>query len=557
MKEILTNKKVKAKQLLLLAVLLLGYSISQKYYFRIDLTKDSRYSLSENTLKLLKSLKDKYTAEMFLSGDLPYGFHKLKKATEEIITEFERNSNTEIYYLQMNPNLQEKGVVEQLIKRGLQYTNINIRGKKGKITQQLLFPSLILHNGKKEITIDLLENNPKLSGQENLNNSIANLEYKLSNALRVLTREYKPKVAFLQGQDELDKTQTLDFARTLSENYDILQIKATQIDSTLSTLIIANPRKDFDEKDKFLIDQYIMKGGKTLWLIDEVEVSKDSLRQHQSAMAYYKPLNLEDQLFSYGVRINPDLVMDINSDLIKVNTALKGNPPKFNPMPWAYEPLLETNPENPITKNIAPVRAIFANSIDPLNVEEIQTTILLRTSQSSKLRKVPTVITMTEIQNMQEPSFYNKANIPIAVLQEGVFPSVFAGRLLFNNKKDFKQKSIPNKMIIISDGDIIKNEIKGKGNNMQFLPLGYNPDYKYTHGNKTFLINSIDYLCDNDGWTELRNKKYIPTLLSKSKIRNERNFWQWLNLVAPVLLLLISGFIYSIYRNKKYKKNRR
>lgn len=542
------------KSLLFFAGIILFYWLSQQYYFRVDLTQEQRYSLNKNTKTLLNKLKHKYTAEVYLAGDLPYGFHKLQKATKEIINELDRNTNTEIHYLQIQPDLQQKELVEKLINRGLQYTNVNIKDKKGKITQQLLFPSLILHNGKKEIAVSLLENNPKLSGQENLNNSIATLEYKLTNALRMLERKNKPTVAFLQGQGELDKTATLDFARTLSENYNISEIKATELDSTLNALIIARPRKDFTESDKFFIDQYIMHGGKTLWLIDEVEVSKDSLRLHQSTMAYYNPLNIEDQLFSYGVRINPDLLLDINADLIKVNTALKGNPPKFTPLPWAYEPLLETNPTNPITKDIPPVRAIFANSIDPLTVQGIKTAILLRTSQASRLKKVPRIIEMKEIQDMQNPNFYNKTNIPVAVLQEGVFPSVFSGRLAYNRKKNFRDKSIANKMIIVADGDLIRNETKGSGNNMQFLPLGYNADYKYTHGNKAFLINAIDYLCDEEGWMELRNKKYIPALLDKTEVRNHRDFWQWLNLLTPLLLLLLAGMGYKIYRIRKYKK---
>lgn len=542
------------KSILLLLVVILVYWLLQQFYFRIDLTTDQRYSLSTNTKKLLKNLQHTYTIEMYLSGDLPYSFYKLQKATEDIIYEINQNAKQEIAYEQIAPNLQQEEQVNKLIERGLQYTNINIKDKNGKITQQLLFPSLILHNGKQEVAVSLLENNPNHSGQENLNNSIASLEYKLTNALRMLETTQKPTIAFLQGHEELSKIATLDFAKSLSENYNITETYANRIDSGINVLIVAQPRKNFSEDDKFAIDQYIMNGGKTLWLVDEVEVSKDSLRTAPSTMAYYKPLNIEDQLFTYGVRINPDLVLDINADLIKVNTALKGNPPKFSPMPWAYEPLLETNPTHPISKNIPFVRGVFTNSIDLLNAKNVKSTILLRTSQSSKLRKVPRIISMQEIRAMQDPNFYTTSNITVAVLQEGEFSSVFQGRMKYSHRQNFKAHSLPNKMIIISDGDIIRNETKGYGVNMQFLPLGYNVDYHYTHGNKSFLINAIDYLCDDENWMELRNKKYIPALLNKTKIRQNRSFWQWLNVLTPILFTLLIALGYNFYRKNKYRK---
>lgn len=530
------------------------YWISQTYYYRIDLTKERRYSLSQNTYDFLKDLNHDYEAEIYLSGELPYGFHKLQQATIEILEELDRETSQDISYVLPEIEPDNPKTVEQLTQRGLKYTSVNIKDKEGRLTQQLLFPALILHNQEKEVVIPLLQNNPALSGQENLNQSIANLEYELVNGLRMLEQEKLPTVAFLEGHGELLPAQTIDFATSLSENYNVIRATSQNLDTLIDALIIAKPNKDFPEDDKFSIDQYIMNGGKVLWLVDEVRVSKDSLRANQQVTAFYKPLNIEDQLFTYGIRINPQLVLDRNSDLVKVNTALKGEQPRFTALPWAYEPLLETNPFHVITKGLSPVRAVFANSIDTLSLQDIEPTPLLRTSTSTRLENVPRLIQMQEISRMQKPNFYNQSNITVGVLLEGNFSSVFKGRLAYTQQKNYKDKSSFNKMIVIADGDIIKNETRGSRASMQFLPLGYNIDYKYVHGNKTFLLNAIDYLCDDEGWLELRNKEYTPATLQKTKARAERTYWQLINVLFPLLFILIVGFVYSFYRKKKYSK---
>lgn len=548
-----SKKYTRWLQLLLFCGLsLLVYWFSIHYYFRIDLTKEQQYSLSENTYDFLETLSDDYEAEIYLSGELPYGFQKLQQATVEIIEELDGASPQKITCELREVDTQNPDEIAQLTHRGLSYTSVNIKDKKGRLTQQLLFPSLILHNEEKEVVVPLLHNNSKLSGQENLNQSIANLEYEITNGLRMLERKELSKVAFLEGQGELEASQTIDFAKSLSENYEVQRISASELSQNIAALIIAQPREDFSENDKFAIDQYIMHGGKTLWLIDEVQVFKDSLRAKQVATAFFKPLNIEDQLFSYGVRINPQLVLDKNADLVKINTALKGQQPRFTPLPWGYEPLLETNPYHPITKGLSPVRAVFANSIDTLASKTIDATPLLRTSTATRLESVPKLIRMAEIENMQDPAFYPLSNITVGVLLEGKFPSIFKGRLAHTQRKDFSKESIPTQMIVVADGDIIRNETRGIGAAMQFQPLGYNADYQYTHGNKTFLLNAIDFLCVEDGWLALRNKEYTPAVLSKSKARAERTFWQILNVALPLLLTFFVGFGYALYRKRKY-----
>ncbi len=388
-----------------LAISVLVIWASNHFHTRIDLTQEGRYSLSKQSTAFLKTLKTDYEAVIFLSGELPYSFQKLQDATTALIEEIDNASSHKITFEIVDVDTQNAEEVQQLAQRGLQYTSVNIKDKKGRLTQQILFPSLILHNADKEIAIPLLKNNPNLSGQENLNLSIASLEYELLNGLRMLEKDKLPKVAFLKGQGELAEYETLDFARSLAENYEIEQLQFNELDTNPAALIIAQPRKNFSEDAKFAIDQYIMRGGKVLWLVDEVQVSKDSLRNKQMATAFYKPLNIEDQLFTYGVRINPQLVLDMDGDLVKINTALKGEKPRFTALPWAYEPLLKMNPYNPITKGVAPVRAIFANSIDTIATPKIEKTVLLRTSTSTRLEKVPRIISMQEVQFMQQPEF--------------------------------------------------------------------------------------------------------------------------------------------------------
>ncbi len=533
---------------------LLLYGISERFYYRIDLTSEGRYSLSENTRNFLEHLTTDYKAEIYLSGELPYGFHQLQQASIELIKELDRVSKRRVLYTIIEVDTQNSEQVRQLSERGLNYTSVNIKDKEGRLTQQLLFPAMVLHNKEKEVVVPLLKNNPALSGQENLNQSIAALEYEIMNALRMLERKSLPIAAFLIGQGESDAAQTIDFAKSLSENYEVKRLTAEQIDDKISALIIAQPRKDFSEDSKFFIDQYIMNGGKVLWLIDEVEISKDSLRNKQMAMAFYRPLNIEDQLFTYGVRVNPKIVLDMNGDLLKVNTALRGEQPRFTPLPWAYEPLLEVNPYHAITKGLAPVRGVFVNSLDTLEFPDVEKIPLLRTSSATRLEGVPRRVLMKEIQMMQRVDFYPHSNTTVGVLLEGVFPSVFRGRLAYTQRNNFKESSKPTKMVVIADGDIVKNETRGADAAMQFLPLGYNSDYKYTHGNKAFLLNVIDYLCDEESWMELRSKEYTPAVLDKTKARAERSFWQWLNVVVPLFTTFLVGIIYAIYRRRKYGK---
>ncbi len=527
--------------LIFMGIALVLYWFSSLFYFRIDLTQEGRYSLSEQSKNFLKNIDTDYEVEIYLSGELPYGFHKLQEATVALIEELNYSSAHKISYNFPEIDTQNTEQVQKLTQRGLQYASVNIKDKNGRLTQQVLFPALVLHNSENEVVIPLLKNNQRLSGQENLNQSIAGLEYELLNGLRILERKKLAKVAFLEGQGELPPAETIDFAKSLAENYEVLRTRANTIDSTLSALIIAQPRKDFSEEDKFAIDQYIMNGGKVL-------------RSKQSAMAFYKPLNIEDQLFTYGVRINPQLTLDMNADLVKINTALRGEKPRFTPLPWAYEPLLETNPEHPITQGIAPVRAVFANSIDTIATKNIEKIPLLRTSASTRLENVPRIISMQEVQVMQEKDFYPTAFATVGILLEGKFPSVFKERLAYTRRANFKVESSPTKMLVIADGDIIKNETRGTSEAMQFLPLGYNSDYQYIHGNKTFLLNAIDFLCDDEGWLKLRNKDFTPALLNKTKARAERTFWQVLNVVLPLLLLLIFGTGYAFYRKWKFGK---
>ncbi len=539
--------------LALLIILLVTGWLSQRFFFRLDLTEDGRYTLSENTKSFLSGLDKTYYCEIYLKGEIQHDLKKLRQAVEEMLDELNRytkKGNILFEFVEFDETDPEE--VEALVERGLKYTSVNVKDKNGKMTQELLFPGLILHDKNREIAVNFLQTDRSKSGQENLQSSMESLEYELTLALRMLQNRQPKKIGFLTGQGELDEWHTWDFSRSLAGMYNVARVTHTELKEQ-DVVIVAQPRKDFTEEVKYQLDQYVMRGGKLLWLVDEVVVSKDSLRENREATAFYEPLNIEDQLFTYGVRVNPELVLDGNGDLIPVNTALPGEQANYTPVPWYYEPLLETNPFHPITKGVALVKGEFVNSLDTIQ-NEIEKTILLRTSGPSRLEQVPRIVDMSVLQKAQEPNFFFAPPRAVAVLLEGSFTSVFSGRLKYTGRANFKATSVPSKMIVVGDGDLIKNEMRGVGENRQYFPLGFNSHYQRVHGNKLFLLNAVDYLCDDEGWMELRSREMPLRLLNKKEVRTNRAYWQFVNTAIPILLVVCFGLIFNLYRRRKYRK---
>jgi len=560
------RKTRKIRDLLLLAfwliiIALLNY-IGASFFQRFDLTSEKRYSLSGATKELIRDLEDPIFVRVYLDGDLPAGFKRLRDATKEMLDEFRAYSAENIQYEFINPSesSDEKTrlqVYEKLSKDGLQYTNLEYR-QGDKTSEMIIFPGAIFSYRDEEVPLQILKSQMGAHPEVMLNNSIQQLEYEIASSILKLTRVKREKIAFVQGHGELKDLEIADIITSLSQFY---TVKEVRIDGQLKSLVdydaivIADPDSLFPEKDKFIIDQFIMNGGKALWLVEGVHITMDSLSTSATTMALPRPLNLEDMLFTYGVRVNNDLVMDLQALPIPIVTGYIGDQPQQKFYPWHYFPLLMPKNNHPIVKNLDPIKTAFAGSIDIVDAPGITNSILLTSSEYTKIVKAPTRVSLNMLREQADEKQFSKPPQTVAVLLEGEFPSVFEGRIPIeiSENKDigFKGKSKPNKMIIISDGDIIRNEVRSSTG--EYMPLGYDRYTNRQYGNKNFIMNAVNYLCDDSGLIESRSKDLKLRLLNTQKINKERLKWQTINTALPVLLILIGGILQYIIRKERYR----
>jgi len=547
--------------LIVVAVLI----ISENVYHRFDLTSDGRYTLSETTEAILGDVSEELFVEVYLGGELPPAFNRLKERLIDIINDFNEVSGKKLHIQFINPSditdkKDKDKYINSLVARGIQPTNINRKNSDESLSQQIIFPGLTMWNSKKEISVNLLKNNPAFDAETNINSSIEALEYELINAVSVIETTKRKNIGFLYGHDEIHKAETADLGMSLADFYNVNLVSCKDVSDSIhkySALVIAQPRKDFTEEDKYILDQYIMNGGKTLWLVDEVAADLDSLRYKSEILAFFKPLNVEDMLFHYGVRINPNLVLDGQCALIPVKTSMLGEAPKFSPAPWYYSPLAYANTNHPIGKNLNPVRCDFANTIDLVGENKnVKKEIILRSSQYSRLVSVPHPVSLRIVEQKMTPEVFNKSYLPLGVLLEGKFSSAFKYRNVDSyNTVYYRNESVETKIIVIADGDIIRNKVRGKGKNMQIVPLGYDRYTKQTYGNKDFLLNAINYLCDNNGLMQLRSREFKLRILDKTQIKADKTFWQYVNVLLPILLLLCCALLWTFIRKKRYQKS--
>lgn len=558
-----SSKKKNLIQLVLSVFLVLFlYQLLQIFHFRIDLTSEKRFTLSENTKELLSKLEKPVYFEIYLDGELPHGFNKLKNATVDLIEEFNSYADINMTYtfndphVEQNPKLREKEF-RLLSERGLNAIPIQETSRDGSVKQKIIVPGLFVHDGEKETAVNLLKSVNGLSAEQNLNHSIESLEYELSMAIRLLTQTKVKELAFFTGQGELGEYEVADFTASLLQRYKVSRVTGHELSKDykrFDCVIVAQPREEFSEGAKYSLDQYIMNGGRVMWLIDEVAVSMDSISATGMSMAFYKPLNLEDQLFKYGIRINPDLVMDVQSQLIPVQSTSAGQEGKYVPAAWYYSPLLTPPANHPITRNLNMVRAEFANSIHKVgNDPNLRHTVLLASSNRTRLEKVPTPIRLDIVGEKMNAQDFSHGPRAMSVLIEGKFQSIFKNRIWEGiDRQTYKSESVPGKMIVISDGDMIKNRVRGVGSNIQVEALGYDRYSRQTYGNRSFLLNCVDYLCDDEGWMNLRTREVKLRMLDKTKIREYRLFYQIINLVLPIVLLLLFALVWHFIRVRKY-----
>ncbi len=553
--------------LLLFAIIIIVNLIFSRVHHRFDLTSDNRYTLKPKTRQVLKELDDVVYFKVYLSGDMPTGLKRMQARIREMLNEFRVYAGDNIQYRFINPHSgddekERQALFEELRRKGLEATNVKSRDKEGGYTQKVIFPGAVVNHGEKQTAVDLLKNNPGLSASKNLNHSIQALEYKLIDAVYKLTLDERQSIAFVTGQGELDKYQVGDITKTLSDYYQVDRVDISRQQGNLEdyrTLVVAKPRKAFSKEAKYRLDQYVMRGGSILWLIDRIRINMDSLRVSPTTMATISRLNLNDQLFKYGVRINPDLVKDVQCAIIPVNTAYQGDQPQFSPSPWTYFPLLSTPNNHPVNKNLNMIRTRFISSIDTLPGQPgVNKHILLTSSENSQTVQAPTMVDLGEVAGKPDPRAFRQQHLVTGVLLEGEFESVFTNRFTSDLEQStgmrLREKSRPASMIVLSDGDMIRNEVKHQPSGTMISPLGYDKYTRQTYGNKTFLMNCIHYLANEEGLIGIRAKEVKMRLLDKNKVARERVKWQVVNVGLPILLIVVFGLVKNYMRRRKYRR---
>lgn len=564
--------------LIVIAIIIFINIISSNIFERFDLTSEKRYTLSNSTQQLLKNVDDIVYFRVFLDGEFPAGFKRLRRETKELLNEF-RAYNKNIEYEFINPsaseNMQERNDTYQLLmEQGLNPTDLQVKTKTG-MDQQIIFPGALVSYKNNEMPLELLDAQINVPPEVALNISIQNLEFKFAGIINRLIKNNKPKIAFIEGHGELDDQETYDITLALKDDYSVDRITIggkinalvvrVLVDSSTNqynispeyeAIIIAKPDSVFSSKDKFIIDQYIMYGGKVLWLIDPVFASMDSIQMQETTVAVENNIDLQNQLFNYGVRINTDLILDLNAVPIPVRTGQVGGQAQIDFFPWYYFPVVSPTSTHPVVKNLNAIKTQFVSSIDTTTTKNVKKTILLSTSDYSKKEAVPTLISLRMLQEEPDVMQYSGPPIAFAVLLEGVFLSDFRNRLpqtIISAKEiGFKEKSVQTSMIVVTDGDIIKNQFHIPQGYP--LPLGYDQFTGETFGNKEFILNAVNYLTDGKGLISLRSREMKLRLLDKTKINSDRLIWQMINLFVPVIFVLIIGILLVLLRKRKYSR---
>tara|TARA_B100000787_G_scaffold155197_1_gene130500 strand:- start:1202 stop:2929 length:1728 start_codon:yes stop_codon:yes gene_type:complete len=564
--------------LLIVSVLFLNILIGFNNW-NIDLTSDKKHSFAKESITIINNLEDKLFIRVYLQGDFPAEFKKLQKSIEDLIKRFKLIGNKNIDFEFINPNNvanenEKLALFKQLVKLKLSPTDLEIK-KEGKQVNQIIFPGAIIYYKEKQVAVNFLKQSPGKSTVSNINTSIQALEYEFISAIEHLTKNNLTKIAFLEGNGELNEQQVYDITESvLKDNFNLsyhykvdrFNIKEFSIDSatnlpdlsrqtillnTYKAIIIAKPTIPFNNLDKLLIDQYIMQGGKVLWLIDGIKASMDSLKNKSgSFIATKNNLNIDDQLLSYGVRVNSNLIQDLRSTKIPIITGYSNSKPQQSYFSWPYSALLVSDSKHVISNGLDGIKCEFVSSIDTIK-NNIQKTILLHSSKESRLNPSPSKISLGILETPPLSASYNKKFLPIAILLEGEFESVFKNKLFQKNKQiKFISKSVITKMIVISDGDMIANQLSKSG---AIYPLGYDKNLKFTFdGNKHFLINAVQYLCGDNSLSHIKEKELSLRMLNKKKIQENRFIIQMINIALPILLLLLFALFFISYKKRKY-----
>jgi gliding-associated putative ABC transporter substrate-binding component GldG len=557
-----TKNRLKSVGITLFLLLVIN-TIGSFFFYRLDLTKDKRYTLSSTSLHIIEQVKNPLYIQVYMQGELPSEFKRLQLETRQMLEEFQ-GYNSNIVFEFIDP-LEDEATsidnIKELYRKGLTPINISV-DDKGKQSQAMVFPWAIAVYDNKEVNIPLLKNIMGASTTDKIIGSVQHLEYSIADALHKITKDKQKKIAIIKGNGELHEAYIAKFLLQTKESYHIgpftLDSVAKQPLNSLTELkkydlaIIAKPTEAFSENEKQVLDQYIVNGGKTIWLIDQVVAEMDSLYSPTgSALAFPRDLNLNDFFFKYGVRIYPDLVKDEQGSPIKLATGEQGSATQYQEFNWKFAPQIYSQSNHPIVKNLGGIKFDFANAIDTLK-NGIKKTVLLQSSPYSKRMGTPTEINLNSVNEETTPADYlNKGNIPLAVLLEGKFHSMFENRILAFDQNNFQAKGKPSKMIVISDGDIIKNQLDKNGMPVE---LGYDQRSGNLYDNKDLLMNCVNYLLDDTGLINIRSKDLDLPLLDKEKVYENYTNIQLLTIGLPIAILGVFGFLFSFLRKRKYSR---
>jgi gliding-associated putative ABC transporter substrate-binding component GldG len=542
-----------------IAFVILINSLASFYFFRIDLTEEKRYTIKQQTRELLKNLDNEVFVEVFLEGDLNPGFKRFQKSVHETLEEFRIYSNNKVKFIFTNPSLAQgqkarNEFMSELASKGITPMNV-IENQNGQRVEKFVFPGAVVSYGGFEEGVMLLKGNKAQNAQQVLNQSIEGAEYELANAIFKLSNSNRKKIGLVHGHGELDSLQISSFNNALLEQYDVFKVdlsKKQKIEG-YQLLIIAKPKKEFSAADKYKLDQYLMHGGKQMFLIDRLEANMDSASR-EDYFAFPYQLNLDDQLFKYGVRINPDLIEDRVSGKYPIVVGNAGNRPQIMQLEWPFFPLVNQYAEHPITRNMDAVVTKFISSMDTVKAIGVKKTPLLFSSMYSRKMTAPVKVGVNDLRKQLQDAKFNDGKIPLGYLLEGSFSSLYKNRFAPEgvDANGFLDKSIPTKIIVIADGDIVRNDVNPRDGKPQ--ALGFDPFAQYTFANQDLLLNMVAYLTDENGLIHVRNKEVKIRPLDKEKIKTERTFWQVINLILPIVVLFIFGVTRSYLRKMKYAK---
>lgn len=544
--------------LLSLAALVLVNLLAGFFHTRWDLTEDRRFTLSQPSLDATDRFESPVIVDVLLEGELPAEFARLQREVRLLLEQFaDRNPNIQFDFVDpMEGAENQAGVIQQLQELGLKPASVTTE-EDGKVSQELVFPWAMVNYGQRTEKVALLRNQLGASTEERINGSIQNLEYAFADAFSKLGRDQRKRVAVLKGNGELDDIYLADYLTALRDYYNIAPFTLDSVGGnpsrTLEQLaqfdaaLVVKPTEAFSEAEKLVLDQYMVRGGKMLWLVDAVAMDLDSLQNPEGqGMALGMALNLDDLLFRYGVRLNPNLVADLVCSQIVLATG-DGNDSQYSPVPWVYDPMAFSPDDHPINRNLEALRFQFAGSIDTL-ANAYRKTVLYRSSPRSRLEGTPKMVSFDILGMEPDPAAFGPGNYPLAVLVEGAFESAYRNRVREVELPDYRESGPENKLIVVSDGDLAANQLR----NGRPLELGYDQWTNNYFGNKEFLVNAMNYLLEDGGLINIRNKQVSIPLLDAARVSQEKSRWQLLNIGLPLVLVVLAGLVFQVMRRRKY-----